>query len=218
MHLILPQKSLLSLMVLFKFLKKSIVCFRIWDKTSRYIGVSIFSHISGHYDPLNHFLHSWLTSLPSLSADVSPGPTIWLFTWRGTSNRRVPSSTRRRSKGDILFSLLCTFFFFFSGEMGGWEEKIQTHAISRLVSWWEPSQRAEWRERGWEGEACSSQSMPFCTCTEITQCLRDLSFWKRGVWWVVCCNKRTKIANVEGGDIQSKTLNAEKDKKKKKTP
>lgn len=81
------------------------------------------------FPPKTCLTHQAFLSLSPVSPDVSPGLTIWLFTWRGTS-RAGTGSDPAKSKGGRLKRRRT--------------KQNETNAVSRPVSWLN-CPRAEWR-------------------------------------------------------------------------
>lgn len=112
-----------------------------------------------------------LSPPPNLSTDVSPGLTIWLFTWRGTSRAGwAPSDATKWGEKKVLKR----------GEEGKKKCK-QTPPPDQSLGWTVPEQG---------GGRVFQPKHAVLHHTE-TQCLRDLSS-EKGALKVVCCNKRTK--------------------------
>lgn len=102
-----------------------------------------------------------LSPPPNLSTDVSPGLTIWLFTWRGTSRAGwAPSDATKWGEKKVLKR----------GEEGKKNVNKRRLPTSLLV---------ELSQSRVAGE-CSSQSMPFCTILKPSA--SGTSLWRKALW------------------------------------
>lgn len=106
-----------------------------------------------------------LSPPPNLSTDVSPGLTIWLFTWRGTSRAGWAPSDATKWGGKKVLK---------RGEEGKKNVNKRRLPTSLLV---------ELSQSRVAGE-CSSQSMPFCTILKPSASgtsLRRKALWRSSV-------------------------------------
>lgn len=98
------------------------------------------------------------------STDVSPGPTIWLFTWRGTSRAGWPTNA---AEG----------------------EEMKENKLNRMKQTSSPDQSLGGTVPEQSGGSVFQPKHAVLHHTE-TQCLRDLSL-EKGALKVVCCNEKT---------------------------
>lgn len=110
------------------------------------------------------------------STDVSPGPTIWLFTWRGTSRAGWPRNAaaarrcRRRRGG--------------KKNKQAKPEWNKRHLPTNLLV-----ELSQSRVAG----VCSSQSMPFCTILKLSAC--GTSLWRKALWRLSVATRKTKFTD-----------------------